>query len=57
MTDLTKFEPFYDDKFDFINVNLLNESDYIKLSGMNAKLDEIVKVYFVKKFKKNSSII
>jgi len=51
-TDLTKFEPFYDASFDFINLNLLNDEDYIKLFGMNPKLDEIVKNYFVKKFKK-----
>lgn len=57
MTDLTKFEPFYDASFNFINVNLLTDDDYIKLYGTNAKLDEIIKTYFVKKLKRLLMII
>jgi hypothetical protein len=52
MTDLNKYEPFYDDFLDFHNFLLYDESDMLKIIGINPKLDNVVKVYFLKKYKK-----
>jgi hypothetical protein len=51
-TDLTKYAPYYDKNFDFINISMLNEHEYIDLYGMNEKIDTLIKNYFLKKFRK-----
>lgn len=51
MTDLTKYEPFYDSYGNFYNLTLFDDSDMIENIGVNDKINDIVKKYFTRKYK------
>jgi hypothetical protein len=51
MTDLTKNRPIYDASGNFMNFLLYTPSEVKASIGKNARLDELIKEYYVKKFR------
>jgi hypothetical protein len=50
-TDLIKNKPIYNDYYDFINFTLMKDSDMVDIIGKSDEIDEIIKIFFIKKFR------
>jgi hypothetical protein len=50
-TNLSKYKPFYDEYLDFYNMTLLTKQEMVNIIGKNQEIDEIIKVFFIKKFR------
>jgi len=52
MTDMSKYEPLYDAHGNFVNLTLLNESELNGIINRDSLIDDYIKTYYVKKYKK-----
>ena len=50
MTNMVKYRPIYDNKGDFVNFLLYDESEIINNIGLSPELNDLIKEYFVKKY-------
>jgi len=53
MTDMSKFYPIYMPDGNFCNILLYDYDDFINIIGINDKINETVKNYFFKQYKKD----